>query len=156
MYFLLHLGGVGRPKADDRINKNHKTKDHSTSVLDFSDHNSWELHSHYTVLPISGTFTLSLMQPFLFYNWPIFSCVKKYFNWRNLSVKFQRSCSSVWIFFGHILTDFRSYWFGQKTSLIISSSTINVTEIGSNSTLGSYYWNRTSSVPKSVPRGWIG
>ena len=32
----------------------------------------------------------------------------------NLSVKFQRSPSSVWIFFGHILTHFWSYWFGQN------------------------------------------
>ena len=28
--------------------------------------------------------------------------------------RFQRSCSSVWIFFGHILTHFWSYWFGQN------------------------------------------
>ena len=42
------------------------------------------------------------------------SCSMVKVRWCNLSVKFQRLRSLVWIFIGHILTHFWSYWFGQN------------------------------------------
>ena len=42
------------------------------------------------------------------------SCSTVHVHQCNLSVKFHCSCLLVWLFFGHILTDFWSYWLDQN------------------------------------------
>ena len=111
-------GTIFWPNQDDRMNVTekfvHDRKDHTHKHERLKLTEKERQRRKWTV-EYDQINELKATLEFQSYSWVFRSCSAVYVCRCNLSVNFHRSCLSVWSFFGHILTVFWSYWFGQTT-----------------------------------------